>query len=251
MINNILSHRLEKIKFIQKKFRNHLTKKKLFSFAKQHKKYYSIYPSFRVPTQKNEKLLIKLFIDYYNNFNYKILPLRFCQIRNCYVFDIPKTKFLTSKKIMRFYFILNNKKIYDKQFDIISFGNTNVNQIDFVRYDKKERLLYKKFKQDFASNIYSSESSFSDFDYSEEDKNKNTATKKIKTKKFVSRNETSMNFSSSLSTRNSFKTAKITSVKHSKVKSILKDKGSFKNLNESKFNSSERRVSFGIVKFSY
>ena len=243
---------MEKVKLIQKKFRSYLIKKKLFEFARQHKKYYSIYPSFiSESTRKNKNLAIKIFLDYHNRFNYKIIPLKFCRIRNCYFFDIPKSKFMSSKKIMRFNFILNNQIIYDREFDIVNLGNTFVNQIDFIRYDKKERLLYKKFKQDFISNDSSSESSFSDFECSDEKKNKSKTTKKVGTKKYVNTNESSKIFSSSFSTMCSFKKAKIMSMKHLKVRSILKGKRNYNNFNVSKFNTSERKVSFGVVKFSY
>ena len=82
---------------------------------------------------------------------YTILPIYFCYLRNCYVFDIPKNKFLSYKKIFLFNFIINNKDILDNNFNTIKFGNINVNEVDFVKYDKKEKLLNIKLSTKFKS----------------------------------------------------------------------------------------------------
>lgn len=144
-------------------------KRDLFALAKKHKLYYSLYPSF--PSEKSKKknnIKIKIYTDLSSPDNFSILPVRFCPFRNCYVFDIPKKKFPSYKKIMNFNFITNNNKVkIDKKYKVVLFGNEKVNQIDFRKFDKKEssKNNYHKLamnKEDSSESESSDSDSYSD-----------------------------------------------------------------------------------------
>ena len=99
IINSILEKREQSASLIQYKFRTFMMKQDLIALAKKHKFYYSIYPSFISETSKNKNnLKIKLYTDLSSPNNYSILPVRFCPLRNCHVFDIPKKNFCLIKK---------------------------------------------------------------------------------------------------------------------------------------------------------
>ena len=102
LINQIIQKRKESITFIQECFRQFLLRKRLVSYAKKHTKYYSVYPS---RTNFN-KISIKLYTNLKDPSQCVELPVRFCNKRNCYIFDIPKAKFPSKKKIYVFYFCI-------------------------------------------------------------------------------------------------------------------------------------------------
>jgi hypothetical protein len=138
--------------------------------------YYSLYPSF--PTEKSKKknnIKIKIYTDLSSPDNFSILPVRFCPFRNCFVFDIPKKKFPSYKKIMNFNFISNNNKVkIDKKYKVVLFGNEKVNQIDFRKFDKKESAKNNYHKLSITKEDSSeSESSNSDSYSNSENENEN------------------------------------------------------------------------------
>jgi hypothetical protein len=69
------------------------------------------------------------------------MPLHFCQIRKSFVIDIPKNKFYTKKKLLRFNFIYKNKIFFDDNYDQVLFFNEKVHQVDLSIYDKKQKSL--------------------------------------------------------------------------------------------------------------
>ena len=142
IINAILKKRKEKIVFIQECFRQFILRRKLVSFAKKHKKYYSVYPS----REDFNKISFKLYTNLKDPTQCIELPVRKCEKRNCYIFDIPKEKFPSKKKFMCFNFILDGSTIIDSKYNCIFFGGKYVNQIDFNLIDKKELKLQKAFK---------------------------------------------------------------------------------------------------------
>ena len=142
LINQIIQKRKESITFIQECFRQFLLRKRLVSYAKKHTKYYSVYPS---RTNFN-KISIKLYTNLKDPSQCVELPVRFCNKRNCYIFDIPKAKFPSKKKYMCFTFVLDDSTIVDSKYNCIFFGGQYVNQIDFNSIDKKELKLQKTFK---------------------------------------------------------------------------------------------------------
>ena len=142
IINEILKKRKESIIFIQECFRQFILRKKLVSFAKRHTNYYSVYPS----REDFNKISIKLYTNLKDPTQCAELPVRRCDKRNCYIFDIPKAKFPSKKKFMCFNFVLDNSTIIDSKYNCIFFGGKYVNQIDFNIIDKKELKLKKIFK---------------------------------------------------------------------------------------------------------
>ena len=142
IINQIIEKRKQSITFIQECFRQFLLRKKLVSFAKKHTQYYSIYPS----REDFKKISIKLYTNLKDPSKFVELPVRFCNKRNCYIFDIPKAKFPMKKKFMCFTFVLDDSTIVDSNYNCIFFGGKYVNQIDFNIIDKKEFKLQKNFK---------------------------------------------------------------------------------------------------------
>lgn len=142
IINQIIEKRKKKIMFLQECFRQFLKRKQLISFAKKHTKYYSIYPS----REDFNKISIKLYTNLNDPTKFVELPVRKCNKRNCYIFDIPKAKFPLKKKFMCFNFVLDDSTIVDPSYECKYFGGKYVNQIDFNIIDKKELKLQKAFK---------------------------------------------------------------------------------------------------------
>ena len=121
-------------------------------------------------TQNACKMYIKIFTNELKKDEYKILSLRFCQIRKCFVRDIPKNKFYTSKKIMYFNLIKNKEVFFDDNYEKVFYMNQFVHKIDFSIYDKKQKILdetiynpnnelYKKYKN-FNINSISKDSTY-------------------------------------------------------------------------------------------
>ena len=142
LINQIIKRRKDNIIFIQECFRQFILRKNLVSFAKKHTKYYSVYPS---RTDFN-KISIKLYTNLKDPSQFVELPVRFCNKRNCYIFDIPKAKFPSKKKFMCFTFVMDDSTIVDSKYNCIFFGGRYVNQIDFNSIEKKEIKSQKLFK---------------------------------------------------------------------------------------------------------
>ena len=155
---------------------------------------------------------------------------------------------------MRFIFIINNKKVFDNNYEIVVFGNLYVSQVDFSKFDEKLKQLNKKFKQQFKSTnkinkSYSSDSDF--FDEDEEIENDYPVKKYFNSNFNINTNE---NIFLAISTSASGKSNKLVKIKTKKdgLKSILKKESNNKNVNNSKtLYNLEKRVSFGVVKFSY
>ena len=141
LIQRIIKNRNDSAKLIQKNFKRHFYLNNLLFLAAKHKEFYSVYPSKKIFTD----IKIKLFTDLRNPVKFKILPVKFCPIRNTYVFDISKSKFLKNKKIMRFNFVIDGKITIDSTYDYVVFGDSYVNQIDFKVVDNKIIKNYKKF----------------------------------------------------------------------------------------------------------
>lgn len=142
IINEIIKKRRESVIFLQKCFRQFVLRRKLVSFAKRHTNYYSVYPS----REDFNKISIKLYTNLKDPSQCVELPVRFCEKRNCYIFDIPKAKFPSKKKFMCFNFVLDDSTIVDSKYNCIFFGGKYVNQIDFNAIDKKELKIQKSLK---------------------------------------------------------------------------------------------------------
>ena len=265
---------------IQKHYKLYAQKKLLFSFAKKHEEYYSIYPSKEV----KERISIKLFTSLKDNKLYKILPVRFCEFRQKYVFDIPKSKFPSHKKFLRFKFIIDGTVILDPRYKLVRFGEEEyVNEIDFNEVEKKEKLVNEKLKEILNKSNENEkkvlnkknkitkkleENKLPDNTLKKHKKQTNQlniVTTVIKNTQILSDNDSPNNGNrlntlnlaikkerkNTTSTESSHDSEKVN--KRKRNRSILREKGSrekrLKSISQDK--NLNKRVSFGVVKFSY
>ena len=123
---------------IQKMWNKYQTRLKVHKIAHHVRGCYTISPSIKNIT----KISIKIFTNEFNKNEFKILPLRFCPIRKSFVIDIPKNKFYTQKKILKFNFIRKDSSIfYDENYKKIFYFDEYVHEIDFSLYDKNQKIL--------------------------------------------------------------------------------------------------------------
>ena len=242
LLTKLLEKRNNCARIIQENYKLFVVRKDLYSLAKKHKDYYSVYPSF-LSNKSSEKISIKIFTDLTNPKKYTILPVRFCLLRNCHVFDIPKKIFPGSKKIMKFIFLTENKKeIIDKKYKSVLFGKDYVNEIDF------KKIYIKELKLSLSRNNLKTSSSLYDLGYGE--KPNKIITRTIYKKKdngisinlHKNKNENDLT-NSTMSTKGSPRFTEKKVIK--RKKSILKNRSPFKT------KKMGRQVSFGFVKFSY
>lgn len=247
---------------IQNKFRRYTKKKELFYFAKKNKYNYSIYPSFLSDNNK-KNIKIKLYNDLLKS-DYYVLPVKFCNFRNCYVFDIPKNQFNDKSKIIHFNFLSNNNKIIvDPNYKAILYGDNYVNQIDLKTFDKKDNINKKSFKYSLKRNEDDDDSDSSSL-YRDNDSEK----EEIMEINYLTNNIINLNRSNSkmdiecllsntfsTSTKDSIHAGSptIKKIKRKRAKSILKNKEGISRTNTKKREnrSSVKRVSFGASQISF
>ena len=138
----LLVHRIRQLRNasalkIQGMWNRYLTRLKVHKLAHRVRGCYTISPSVKNVT----KIYIKIFTNELNKDEFKIMQLHFCQIRKSFVIDIPKNKFYTKKKLLRFNFIYKNKIFFDDNYDQVLFFNEKVHQVDLSIYDKKQKSL--------------------------------------------------------------------------------------------------------------
>ena len=263
-IQHILKIRQQSAQTIQKNFRISYIKHRLLTTAHKHSEYYSIYPSFDI--NDNDSISLKLFLNLKDPEKYRILPCRFCPIRNCYSFDIPKKKFPGKKKNMYFNFIKNNEVLVDEAYNNIEFGNETVNQVDFNLYEKQDKKLDEICNEIIEQNK-NQECSDSDSEVMYDIENKTYDEEISKLISPITQQKLNKNISMKNSLEQSYTTTassftgnllgesmqKPPRVKRSK--SILKNKKlKISNKSIDRAESTKvimKRVSFGIVKFSY
>jgi hypothetical protein len=268
LIKSILEKREQSASFIQNKFKTFIMKKDLIALAKKHRFYYSIYPSFLSEKNKNKKIKIKIYTDLSSPDNYTILPLRYCLLRNCHVFDIPKNKFPANKKIMNFNFLTNsNKVIIDPKYKVVLFGNDYVNQIDFKTFDRKETSKNNYIKLSLKNENSGSDSGESDC-YSDKENENDDDSEKQKDLNENFNDDLNHNFiylnkngklensnTMSNSTKDSFISPKKKCKKKKRSKSILKNKNGRRNSivkdSQIKRTITNKRVSFGSSQISF
>ena len=110
---------------------------KVHKVAHKVKGCYTVYPNI----QNACKMFIKIFTNELNKKEFKIIPLDFCQIRKCFLKDIPKNKFYTSRKIMYFNFIKGGEIFFDEKYEKVIYSNEMVHKVDFSTYDIKQKFL--------------------------------------------------------------------------------------------------------------
>ena len=268
LIKSILEKREQSASFIQNKFKTFIMKKDLIALAKKHRFYYSIYPSFLSEKNKNKKIKIKIYTDLSSPDNYTILPLRYCLLRNCHVFDIPKNKFPANKKIMNFNFLTNsNKVIIDPKYKVVLFGNDYVNQIDFKTFDRKETSKNNYIKLSLKNENSGSDSGESDC-YSDKENENDDDSEKQKDLNENFNDDLNHNFiylnkngklensnTMSNSTKDSFISPKKKCKKKKRSKSILKNKNGRRNSivkdPQIKRSITNKRFSFGSSQISF
>lgn len=245
---------------IQQHFRSYMKKKKVLSLAKKTKSYYSIYPSFLAkPNIKHKNdVKIKIFKDLNTPNKYSIQPVKFCPVRNCYVFDMPKNKIHSDNKLMNFIFITHANKIaIDPNYKIIQFGDEYVNQINFKQFDKntEKNANYLNFSFEEKESSNNNSDSFSDSeDNSVLEKDEAIGIKNCLTFSIINSNSKLDLLSNTNSTKDSIRmnSPVYRKIKRKRTKSILKNKNGSKSNPKHKENKSlKKRVSFGSSQISF
>ena len=108
------------------------------------------------------KVFIKIFYDEEDKGHFKTLPLHFCPIRKIFACDIPKNKFYTSKKKMRFVFLnKNDEEFFDDNYKKVFFYNKYVHEIDFSSFDKNQKITEEAYRKESIDRKKQNESNIS------------------------------------------------------------------------------------------
>jgi len=186
----LLIHRIKELRNnsalkIQTMWNKYQTRLKVHKTAHHVQGCYTISPNIKNVT----KVSIKIFTNELNKDEFTILPLRFCQIRKSFVIDIPKNKFYTKKKLLRFNFIYKNNIFFDDNYDQVLYFNEMVHEVDFSLYDKKQKILEEtvyNLSELFKKKLFSSYSSSKDSNYlSTEDEKENSENSTLTPDKFT------------------------------------------------------------------
>ena len=186
----LLVHRIRQLRNssalkIQGMWNRYLTRLKVHKLAHRVRGCYTISPSVKNVT----KIYIKIFTDELNKDEFKIMPLHFCQIRKSFVIDIPKNKFFTKKKLLRFNFIYKNNIFFDDNYDQVLYFNEMVHEVDLSLYDKKQKILEEtvyNLSELFKKKLFSSCNSPKESNYlSTEDEKENSENSTLTPDKFT------------------------------------------------------------------
>ena len=140
--NKILIHRIKKLRNesalkIQNMWKKYQLRNIVHELSHKVSGCYTVYPE----AKDALKMYIRIFTNELNKEEYKIMHLDFCPIRKYFLKDIPKNKFYTSKKIMYFNFIKNNKIFFDEKYEKVLYNNECVHKVDFSIYDQRQKKL--------------------------------------------------------------------------------------------------------------
>jgi len=186
----LLIHRIKQLRNnsafkIQSMWNRYQTRLKVHKTAHHVQGCYTISPNIQNVT----KVSIKIFTNELNKDEFTILPLRFCQIRKSFVIDIPKNKFYTKKKLLRFNFIYKNNIFFDDNYDQVLYFNEMVHEVDLSLYDKKQKILEEtvyNLSELFKKKFFSSHSSSKDSNcLSTEDEKENSENSTLTPDKFT------------------------------------------------------------------
>ena len=139
----IIIYRIKKLRnesalLIQKMWNKYINKLKIHKLSHHLTGCYTLY----LEPKGKTKVFIKVYCDESNKDAFKICKMDFCPIRKCFVFDIPKNKFFTHKKIMHFIFLNRNKEpFYDDNYEKAFFFNEYIHIVDFSVIDKNQKIL--------------------------------------------------------------------------------------------------------------
>ena len=275
----LLIHRIKQLRNnsalkIQTMWNRYQTRLKVHKTAHHVQGCYTISPNIQNVT----KVSIKIFTNELNKDEFTILPLKFCQIRKSFVIDIPKNKFYTKKKLLRFNFIYKNNIFFDDNYDQVLYFNEMVHQVDFSLYDKKQKILEEtvyNLRELFKKKLFSLHSSSKDSNcFSTEDEKENSENLALTpdkfTKKFsfgeskednddedeysglraIKRKGTELEKEKVITRYKKYESFDITYSSKSKLKSILKCPNI--DLNKRRVNrESNKKVSFGETIYIY
>ena len=186
----LLIHRIKQLRNnsalkIQTMWNRYQTRLKVHKIAHHVQGCYTISPNIKNVT----KVSIKIFTNELNKDEFTILPLRFCQIRKSFVIDIPKNKFFTKKKLLRFNFIYKNNIFFDDNYDQVLYFNEMVHEVDLSLYDKKQKILEEtvyNLSELFKKKLFSSCNSPKESNYlSTEDEKENSENSTLTPDKFT------------------------------------------------------------------
>jgi len=154
LISNILTQRKKEQKILYYYFKNYLYRLKIKKLIQYSDDYFYL-----IPTIKNKDMMIKFFFD---SKNFKIYPLKYCDIRKIYYFELKRNLF--RKLLYKFYFIINGNRMLDTNFPLIKTKDGFMNLLHIKKYQEKEYELesyYKKQIEDFRNNVLFSETTSS------------------------------------------------------------------------------------------
>ena len=185
----LLIHRIKQLRNnsalkIQTMWNRYQTRLKVHKTAHHVQGCYTISPNIKNVT----KVFIKIFTNELNKDEFTILPLRFCQIRKSFVIDIPKNKFYTKKKLLRFNFIYKNNIFFDDNYDQVLYFNEMVHEVDLSLYDKKQKILEEtvyNLSELFKKKLFSYSSSKDSNCLSTEDEKENSEYSTLTPDKFT------------------------------------------------------------------
>ena len=146
----IIIYRIKKLRnesalLIQKMWNKYINKLKIHKLSHHLTGCYTLY----LEPKGKTKVFIKVYCDESNKDAFKICKMDFCPIRKCFVFDIPKNKFFTHKKIMHFIFLNRNKEpFYDDNYEKAFFFNEYIHIVDFSVIDKNQKILEETKKKE-------------------------------------------------------------------------------------------------------
>ena len=240
---SIILYKIKKIRnqsalMIQKMWNRYINKLYIHKLSHHLSGCYSIY----LDSKGRTKISIKIFYDEENKDNYQIKSMRFCPIRKCFVFDIPKNKFYTQKKIMYFIFLNRNEEVfYDENYEKTFFFNEYVHMVDFSFIDKNQKKCEEKEKE--INNL----STEDEKEYSE---NLTLTPTLNKTFKFEEDEYSGLRPAEKINNSNGNKRVKFESFDEShkrkiKLKSILRDSNPEQRKKRNSIKENKRRVSFG------
>ena len=194
IIYRIKKLRNESAQKIQNIWKNYKLRLKVHKLSHHVNGCYTIYPEAKDAC----KMYVKIFTNELKKEEFKILKLDFCGIRKCFVKDIPKNKFYTSRKIMYFNFMKNGKIFFDNKYEKVLYLNDYVHKVDFSIYDRRKKILdetiYSK-KELFSQKLYYTSCS-KDSNYLSTEDEKESSENSTLSPDFYGKNITKFSFSS-------------------------------------------------------
>jgi hypothetical protein len=144
LISNILTQRRNMQKILYYHIKNYLFKLKVKKLIKHANDYFYIIPKIQI-----KNMMIKFFFDSKNS---KIYPLKYCELRKIYYFELKRNLF--RKLLYKFYFIINGNRMLDTNITLIKTKDGFMNLLNIKKYQEKEFELecyYKKQIEDFKN----------------------------------------------------------------------------------------------------